>query len=785
MPDDAVALLLVAVDPVDAELWRDPAASAPDALTQSLLPAGSTWMLETSPPPIDDAAIRVPAGPNGEVLAIKVWSSGTQIVTVRGDDGLAAPESDESLDLAELPEPMLPLGIEELPPAVTPQPPAEAPWVEPMAPASEEGSLSSLFDRLAGDAGLYSPLTEADETFAGALTPVATPESATPSSPPGGLGEEDLIAAMIEYADDPEASETADDTTPKTHWMITGRGFRRLPPEPAAEGGDADGPPAPSQPSVEDAPPVTPATAPVALVTDGPDRDAAERVSRYNFAELGRILTDRVGGDGNAEAAAASTTDDERPDVARLSGGVVSLSAETLVLNRLPLAILVFRDQQVLFANRALMDLLGHESVESLRSAGLGSIFPTPDSAVAGPINRLVRRDGTPFPVTARLQSVSWQGRSALMLSANASEPVRGHEGAVRAFAEIAAEAREEGFIAADRAGLVTQLSGHGAVLLGRPADELISRPIAVLVGANDMDGLRAFLEKPARFAETARPSLLTASEDGNADIALFAEGQAGVVSGYFGFIKKRAAAPVPAAVEDELDPSLLGRLSRGIRRPLNTIIGFADLIRSAGIGVADQQKFVEYARDIRTAGLEIAVLVDELEDFTRLRDGRYTPRPAEVDLGALLDSCIVRVRAQAGAARVLVRSAIAERLPRIRADRASLGQAVLNLLASAIDQTPIGSSVILSAQSGDDGSVAIHIRDSGQNATDLAERFVVFRDGQNQDGEDLQPVRSSVGLALTRSLLAVNACSLSIDPTAGVGTLLTLTVPAENVARA
>ena len=58
----------------------------------------------------------------------------------------------------------------------------------------------------------------------------------------------------------------------------------------------------------------------------------------------------------------------------------------------------------------------------------------------------------------------------------------------------------------------------------------------------------------------------------------------------------------------------------------------------------------------------------------------------------------------------------------------------------------------------------------------------MVFRDGVDKDGEQLQPVRSSVGLALTRSLLAVNACSLSVDPTAGAGTLFSLLIPAELV---
>src|SRR3569833_3281656 len=216
------------------------------------------------------------------------------------------------------------------------------------------------------------------------------------------------------------------------------------------------------------------------------------------------------------------------------------------------------------------------------------------------------------------------------------------------------------------------------------------------------MDALRTFLEKPARFSETARPSLIATSEDGGAEIALFTEGQAGIVTAYFGFIRKRAGvagSAEPTVADVEIEPGLLGRLSRGIRRPLNTIIGFADMIRSSAFGQLETERYVDYARDIRTAGLEIAVLVDELDDITRLRDGRYAPRPSDVELGPLLELCVVWVREQAAAARVLVRSGIAEQLPRVRADRASLGQALLNLLASAIDQTPVGGSVILSAQ--------------------------------------------------------------------------------------
>lgn len=794
-------LLLVGVDAIDPEIAAEAGDLGPDRMTETLFPADMKYELiqgEARDMPAD--ALQFKASPWDAVLVLRPASAVTEAATakideMRAEEGVSADDDDEERDLADMPEPMLPLGIDPLP--------AEAPvvhdpdqWVEPMPPPSgEPGALTSLFDRLAGDADLYTPLTAADETFHGqppVEEPVAEPEEPPVTDEPVAAADApapDLIAAVIEYADDPEVPEPADELPPapagqaRTHWMITGRGFRALEPRPPVGDEPVVEPEVEAEAPVPEpeAPPVEATPAPVATVDEAPDAETAERVSRYNFEELGRILTDRVAAEPRPSEATPAV-----PAVAAAAptSGVVSLNAETLVLNRLPLAILVFRDQQVLFANRALTDLLGHESVESLRVAGIASIFPAEDGANAGPVNRLVRRDGMPLPVTARLQSVSWQGRAALMLSASTAEPMRNHEGAVRAFAEIAAETRGEGFIGADRAGVVTRVSGPGRALLGKSEIDIIGKPLAVLVGKSDMEPLRNFLEQPARFAETARPHLLATSEDGQSDIVLFAEGQAGIVSGYFGFVRKRDIIAPPTTPDDEFEPGLLGRLSRGIRRPLNTIIGFADLIRAANVGTDPNDRAAEYARDIRTAGLEIAVLADELDDFTRLRDGRYAPRPSDVDLGALLESCMVRVKAQAGAARVLVRSGISEQLPRIHADRASLGQALLNLLASAIDQTPIGGSVILSAQSEDDGSIAVHVRDGAQNGTDLGERFVVFRDGVDKDGEQLAPVRSSVGLALTRSLLAVNACSLSVDPTIGPGTLFSLLIPAGLVAK-
>lgn len=834
LQDGQTALMVTAVDPIDPELLAE-AIENTDPLSGALLPdgmehlhvdgdgliaSGSERALEyyaplldgEGLPPFDDdtgqirlgdetlTLTRRPAGDDaGFVLLIEIEAA-------RQSDGPAA---------ADVPdEPLLPLGLPPLPEAPKTEGADSEQWVEPLPEADQPRSLSSLFDRLADHEALYSPLTDADDVTLPAEQIGETPDAATePEKAPGrtieeliaeveAAEEEAAVRAFVAEAgsedpvpdDDPISEDLADEpvmpvaepsdeaqaeelVAPEapapTLFKVVGRGFRALAEQPPAE-------PEPEEQAetAQSGEASAAETSPDTQATAAPDAESVERVSRYNFDELSRILTDRVSTDAPAtearpEAAPAKTSE----------GAQINLASETFVLNRLPLAILVFRDQQVLFANRALTELTGYEGIESLRNAGLAAIFPTAEHAseTVGPVTQLLRRDGTSVSVTARLQSIPWQGRPALMLTASLAEARLGHEIAVKSFAEVFAAARQEGFISADRSGVINQVSAHARSILSRSDADLVGKPLTVLLEAQELPALKTFLERPARFAETARPCLSARGVDVGTEILLFSEGQAGIVTGYFGFARKAPIAR-PARPAEDAEPALLARVSRGVRRPLNTVIGFSDLIGTAAFGDIENPRYLEYARDIKAAGQEIAALVDELDDYARLKDGRYAPRPADIDLSALLESCVVRVRGQANAARVLVRSAISERLPRITADRASLGQAVLNLLASAIDQTPVGGSVVLSAQLEDDGGIAVHVRDNGAINADMSERFVVFRDGLGRDGEVLAPVRSSVGLALTRSLLAVNACSLSMDPSAGVGTLFTLMIPRELV---
>lgn len=610
----------------------------------------------------------------------------------------------------------------------------DAPDEEDVSPQT----LGALVDRLAGEERLFAPLDEdedAHEEETGATSPsVEEAEDAVLERQSDWDHDDPFLREEQAFAED----STADDEPRRAGlWQLTGRGLTVSPIAEAVPG-------EPEQPE-----------------------ENIEQVTRYNFEELGRILNDRVS--ANGETAPAESA----PQPAQPSN-LVSLSDETLVLNRLPLGILVFRDQDILFANRALVDLTGYGSAATLRTVGLGAVIPVAEgSEPAGPVSQLLRRDGTKIAVSARLHTVSWQGRNAVMLSARAVDGDAGREDEIRRFAADFAALSGAGYIEADRIGIITASGGSADAL---PPNARPGERISQLVTNEDHGALSRFLALPARFAETERPAISLRGKLPGTRLRLFALGRAGVVSGYSGIFERQGQAP---DAPGSLPAAALARIGRELRRPLNTIVGFSELMVSESFGPVSNPRYLEYARDINAAGSVITDLADELDDYVRLAEGKLELAPDDIDLSSLLADCLVRVRGQAGTERVLLRSAISERLPMVRADAATLRQAILNMLASAINEAGEGSKVVLSAQREDDGAVSIHVRDAARKPGDLAEQFVVYRDGETRDGAPRQPVRSSIGLTLTRTLVAVNACSLSLEPASEDGTIMTLTIPA------
>src|SRR5262249_12836465 len=101
----------------------------------------------------------------------------------------------------------------------------------------------------------------------------------------------------------------------------------------------------------------------------------------------------------------------------------VQANGERAVLDRLPVGVIIYRGDQLLHGNRALLDWTGYEDIAAIAAAGgLERLFAEPGLSVLGEAGgsgqnlAITTRRGEAVAVEGRLFSVPWNGETALLI---------------------------------------------------------------------------------------------------------------------------------------------------------------------------------------------------------------------------------------------------------------------------------------------------------------------------------------------------------------------------------
>jgi len=150
------------------------------------------------------------------------------------------------------------------------------------------------------------------------------------------------------------------------------------------------------------------------------------------------------------------------------------------------------------------------------------------------------------------------------------------------------------------------------------------------------------------------------------------------------------------------------------------------------------------------------------------------------VDANAVIADSVAIMQPQANRARVVMRLALAERLPSIRADARSLKQILLNLLSNAVKFNEPGGQVIVSTALTDAGAVAIRVKDTGigMSEEDIATALEPF----GQLATSRKAAGTGLGLPVTKALIEANHASFTIRSRKGDGTLIEVAFPPPQV---
>jgi signal transduction histidine kinase/CheY-like chemotaxis protein len=92
----------------------------------------------------------------------------------------------------------------------------------------------------------------------------------------------------------------------------------------------------------------------------------------------------------------------------------------------------------------------------------------------------------------------------------------------------------------------------------------------------------------------------------------------------------------------NRLKDAFLEKISREIRTPLNSILGFINLLNETNISKIDREYYLKF---IRESGNSLLVLVDNIVDFSRLETGELNIEYKKCNLTLLLSELIDRYR--------------------------------------------------------------------------------------------------------------------------------------------
>ena len=216
--------------------------------------------------------------------------------------------------------------------------------------------------------------------------------------------------------------------------------------------------------------------------------------------------------------------------------------------------------------------------------------------------------------------------------------------------------------------------------------------------------------------------------------------------------------------------------ITHELRTPLNAVIGFAQLLEQQPFGVMPDDRYVEYASDIRRSGEHLLALINDILDVSRLEAGQLALSPEEVNLGAEVDWALRLLEPLCQTHGATVQPADGLSGIDLVFDRRALRQLLLNLLSNAVKYAGAHGPIAVAADSAADG-VKLSVRDQGpgMDRETLAHLFEPFTRGQNvHAGAE----GTGLGLALCRKLLDLAGGEIAVTSAPGEGTRIDLTLP-------
>jgi len=223
----------------------------------------------------------------------------------------------------------------------------------------------------------------------------------------------------------------------------------------------------------------------------------------------------------------------------------------------------------------------------------------------------------------------------------------------------------------------------------------------------------------------------------------------------------------------------LMSKLSHEFKTPLNTIIGYSELLVDE-LETSHQTLLSDDLHKVNRAGWYLMTLVDDLLDVCSLDGNGFKPHETQFDAERFM-LLLQRMAEKIAAPHMIKIECFCQAgFGTVYADESRLLQVCMNVLRNSVRYTNNGRISLHFYSIIQDGKrfFTLDIRDSGRgmDSQELARIFSPFESIQNDSWAAIYGL--SLGLPVTKRLCEMMGGSLTVDSKPGMGTTFSMTFP-------
>lgn len=218
-----------------------------------------------------------------------------------------------------------------------------------------------------------------------------------------------------------------------------------------------------------------------------------------------------------------------------------------------------------------------------------------------------------------------------------------------------------------------------------------------------------------------------------------------------------------------------VANVSHEFKTPLTAIQGFAETLLAGAL--EDRRNSRRFLEIIRDHASRLGRLTDDLLKLSLIEAGKLELDIQPIALADLVAACVETSRFQANQKQLVLEVKCPSQLPRVKGDAGRLREVLQNLLDNAVQYTPTGGRILVSAALQDQRMV-ITVADTGIGIPE-AEQGRIFERFYRVDAARSREVGGTgLGLAIAKHIVEAHGGRIWVESAIGQGSKFHFSIP-------